>query len=311
MTHRCPWRRAFTLIELLVVLAILGVLIGLLVPALQQVRASANRLACASNLRQLALAVHAYHDAHRRIPYNQFLGPYGGGPDGTAWSWLARLLPYLDQQNLYTQGGLPTKTLRQSGIADQQLAVFLCPADPDSNAGPRTDALNLAGFAAGQTNYKGVSGANWGDDLQGDGARVPTDWRNGGSNGSFDGHSNGDGIFYRVDYLRRLRLEHIRDGTAATFLIGEDVPAVSQSCSWPYGNNATGTCAIPPNAKAPDGSAYPAWNWQNNESFRSHHPGGLHFACADASVHFLSDTIALPLYRALATIRGGEPVSLP
>src|SRR6266498_5967339 len=96
---RCPQRRlGFTLIELLVVLAILGVLIGLLVPALQQVRASANRLACASNLRQLALAVHAYHDAHRRIPYNQFLGAYRGGPDGTAWSWLARLLPYLDQQ---------------------------------------------------------------------------------------------------------------------------------------------------------------------------------------------------------------------
>jgi prepilin-type N-terminal cleavage/methylation domain-containing protein len=261
-------RPGLTLVELLVVLAIIAILIGLLVPAVQKVREAANRTACTSNLRQLALAVHAYHDAERRLPYNQFLGPYKGGPDSTAWSWLARLLPYIEQNNLYAAGSIPRKTLRQSGVADRQLALLLCPSDPGSSSGPRLDAGNLPGFATGQTNYKGVSGANWGDDLQGDGPNFPTDWRNRGSNGSFDGHSRGDGIFYRVDYTRRLRLEHIRDGASNTLLIGEDVPALTEWCSWPYANNAVGTCAIPPNVSPPGGGQYPLWNWQNNESFR-------------------------------------------
>jgi Protein of unknown function (DUF1559) len=119
--------------------------------------------------------------------------------------------------------------------------------------------------------------------------------------------SQGDGLFYR----RRLRLEHISDGTSNTLMIGEDVPALDEWCSWPYANNAYGTCAIPPNVKRPDGSFYPAGDWQNTWSFRSRHPGGVQFACADGSVHFISDNIALPVYRGLATIRGGEAVSLP
>jgi len=104
---------------------------------------------------------------------------------------------------------------------------------------------------------------------------------------------------------------HIRDGTSNTFMIGEDVPATNEWASWPYANNSQGTCAIPPNIRRPDGSHYPAWNWQNNESFRSLHAGGLHFACADGSVHFIHDTIALPVYRALATIHGGEIATVP
>src|SRR5262245_5441486 len=199
-------RRGFTLVELLVVLAIIGVLIGLLLPAVQQVRAAAQRAQCTSNLRQLALAVHHFHDTENRFPYNQFLGPYGGGWDSQAWSWLARLLPYVEQGNLAREGGIPHKTLRQSGVADRQVALFLCPSDAKSSAGPRLDAGNLYGLPVGQTNYKGVSGANWGDDLLGDGPGVDTDWRNPGANGSFDGHSQGDGIFYRMDYRRKLRL---------------------------------------------------------------------------------------------------------
>ncbi|MCI0456940.1 MAG: DUF1559 domain-containing protein [Gemmataceae bacterium] len=303
-------RPAFTLVELLVVLAIIAVLIGLLLPAVQRVRAAADRMQCTSHLRQLALAVHSHHDAHKRLPYNQFLGPHGAGPDSRAWSWLARLLPYLEQNNLSQQGGLPGKTLRQSGVAHQAVAIFLCPADSPLGSA-RTDAGNLEGFAVGHTNYKGVSGSNWGDDLEGVGLQFDTDWRHRGAGGSFDGHAQGDGVFYRGDWRRRLRLEHLRDGTANTFLIGEDVPEVTQWCSWPYANNANGTCSIPPNVKRPDGSDYPAGNWQNNESFRSRHSGGVHFAHADGSVHFVQDSIALQVYRAMATIQGGEAVQLP
>jgi prepilin-type processing-associated H-X9-DG protein len=94
-------------------------------------------------------------------------------------------------------------------------------------------------------------------------------------------------------------------------MIGEDVPQLCQWCSWPYANNANGTCAIPPNVKSPYGGYYPEFNWENNESFRSNHPGGLQFALADGSVRFISNSIELPVYRGLATINGGEKVSLP
>ena len=104
-----PRRAGFTLIELLVVLAIIAVLIGLLLPAVQKVREAANRLSCASNLKQLALSVHTYHDAQNRFPPGQFQGPYGTGPSSSAWSWLARLLPYVEQDALFSQGGSPGK----------------------------------------------------------------------------------------------------------------------------------------------------------------------------------------------------------
>jgi prepilin-type processing-associated H-X9-DG protein len=161
----------------------------------------------------------------------------------------------------------------------------------------------------GNTNYKGVSGANWGDDFdefqQQQGA-FNTDWRNRGTNGSFDGQNHGDGIFYRTNLRFPLRLTDVSDGTSNTFLIGEDVPAKDKWCSWPYANNAHGTCAIPPNVRKPGGGEYNPDNWQNTSGFRSRHPGGVQFAYADGSVHFISDGIGLSVYRAMATIRGGE-----
>jgi prepilin-type processing-associated H-X9-DG protein len=180
---------------------------------------------------------------------------------------------------------------------------LLCPSD-NSWSGPRFNAGNLFGIPVGQTNYKGVSGANWGDRWNGN--QFSTNWRNRGTNGSFKGMDEGDGIFFRSDFIRSLRLEHILDGTSNTFMIGEDIPDLDNYCSWPYSNNANGTCAIPPNVLQPDGSNYPPWNWENNASFRSRHPGGLQFAYADGSVHFVSNGISLPTYRAMATISGGE-----
>lgn len=307
--------RGFTLVELLVVLAILAVLLGLVLPAVQRIRESAARLRCANNLKQLALACHAYHDPNRCLPAGQ-VGPYkkqpgqpyyGWGPDSIAWSWLARLLPYVEQDNLYRQGGIPAKTLRQSGIAADRLTIFLCPSDEESEAGPRTEAGNLEGFPVGRASYKGVSGANWGYD-EGEGHPIATDWPNRGTNGSFDGLIHGDGALGRADAFHPRRLTDFTDGTGNTFLLGEDVNAANRWLSWPYANNAYGTCAIPPNAHKPDGGAYDPFDWSNVWSFRSRHPGGLQFAFADGSVHFVRDSIPLSTYRALATIAGGEVV---
>jgi prepilin-type processing-associated H-X9-DG protein len=106
-------------------------------------------------------------------------------------------------------------------------------------------------------------------------------------------------------------LTDITDGTSNTFMIGEDVPSKNRWCSWPYANNAVGTCAIAPNARRPGGGEYDPGDWQNVYSFRSRHSGGLQFAYADGSVHFVSNSIDLSVYRAMATIRGGEVVSAP
>jgi prepilin-type N-terminal cleavage/methylation domain-containing protein/prepilin-type processing-associated H-X9-DG protein len=303
-------RRGMTLIEMLVVIAIIGVLIALLVPAVQKVREAANRAQCGNNLHQVALGVHQFHDAQHQLPTNRWYGRALSGPTQPNWSWLSKILPYIEQDNIYRTGNVPTATLLQSGVMADQITLFLCPSDDSSWNGPRSDAGNLIGVPVGQTNYKGVAGANWGDDLLGIGANFSTDWRNAGTNGSFDGHSNGDGIFYRMNFLRPLRLTQITDGTSNTFMIGEDLPALDIYCSWPYSNNANGTCAIPPNVER-RGRPYPPANWENCESFRSWHPGGVQFAMADGSARFISDGIDLDIYRALATIRGGEAASPP
>jgi len=299
-----PGRSAFTIIELLVVITVIGILIALLVPAVQAARESARRATCQNNLRQLALAANSFHGDHQRFPPGQCGGKYKFGPDSWCWSWLARLLPYLEHKSLFDQGDVPRQTLRQSGIAAQPVAVFLCPSDPYSWQGPRMDAGNLEGFPVGQTNYKGVSGANWGADESQKLDDIGTLWRNKGTNGSYDGHAHGDGLMWRSDILTPVAAQHVRDGLSRTFMIGEDLPEKNRWCSWPYANNAYGTCAIPPNFTYSD----PNW-WPNTHSFRSAHPGGLNFAMADGSVQFIGQGITLQVYRSLATRAGKEAAS--
>jgi prepilin-type processing-associated H-X9-DG protein len=100
------------------------------------------------------------------------------------------------------------------------------------------------------------------------------------------------------------------DGTSSTFLVGEDLPAANHWFAWVYANSAADTCAIPPNVRDPADADY-SWRWEYALSFRSRHAGGVQFALADGAVRFVPDATDLGVYRALATIRGGEPVSLP
>jgi prepilin-type N-terminal cleavage/methylation domain-containing protein/prepilin-type processing-associated H-X9-DG protein len=312
---RGRFRFGFTLIELLVVIAIIAILIGLLVPAVQKVREAAARISCSNNLHQLGLAVHAYHDAAGRIPYD--MSPESGqsvnwGLKGTNWSWLAQILPYVEQGNLYTQANVPNALLGDSSaFISAQIKTFLCPSD-NAQSGPRNNAADLSG-AIGQTNYKGVSGANW---QWGDARWNPSP----STNGSLNGLAAGDGMFYRGDGSKKLTIPQITDGTSNTFMIGEDVPDYSLWCSWPYSNNAVGTCAIYPNSKNAAGKIYSSniqtsqtasTSWPDTYSFRSRHSGGLQFAMADGSVRFIQDGIDPATYRAMATIRGGEVANSP
>src|SRR5207302_7674666 len=123
-------RRAFTLIELLVVIAILGVLIGLLLPAMQKVRAAASRIKCANNLKQIGLALHQYTDANNSLPPNGVF-TYGGSAvvQTSPWSALSRLLPFIEQDNLFRCIDFSTTYATQPCISSQRIAPFLCPSE--------------------------------------------------------------------------------------------------------------------------------------------------------------------------------------
>ena len=317
-------RTGFTLIELLVVIAIIAILISLLVPAVQRVRESANRTQCENNLKQLALACHNYHDAFGTLPRNgdpknlanSHSGPGTGccGVTGAHWSWIAQILPYIEEPALYADGGLPYGYINANAQSLKVLAApiptVMCPSDlrysSTAGDGVRIDAADLAPTPAGVTNYKGVAGSNWGKDHWPAETDFATTYRNVGKNGSFNGLENGDGIFWRGDVRKgKMPLRYITDGTSNTFMIGEDLPDMVLWNAWAYSNGATATCAIPPNNG--DTTVAPGINdWPNRYSFRSRHPGGLQFAMADGSVHFIRQDIPQSVYRALATIRGDE-----
>jgi prepilin-type N-terminal cleavage/methylation domain-containing protein len=310
-------REGFTLIELLVVIAIIAILIGLLVPAVQKVREAAARSQCANNMKQLALAVHGYHDANKYLPYNAGPG-YNYTPNSrNCWSWLVRILPFIEQGNVYNATGLPSnpnQTIAGAGASVQaQIPTFLCPSDPSTSIGPRTDEANIGSsfnyggpaITVGQTNYKGVCGSNWAW-----GSYVVTDPAPAyGSNGL----DAGNGVFFRTDYTKKKKLTNITDGTSNTFMIGEAIGSMDVHCDWVFFNHATGTCAIPLNSAMASGQ--PGYNnptdWPDVYSFRSYHPQGANFAMADATVHYVNQSIDITLYRALATIQGGEVASLP
>jgi prepilin-type N-terminal cleavage/methylation domain-containing protein/prepilin-type processing-associated H-X9-DG protein len=309
MTRRT--RTAFTLIELLVVIAIIGILIGLLVPAVQKVREASNRMACANNMKQIVLASHCFHDTYSYFPTNsQNEGAWNWSfqKNAKSWSWLARLLPYLEQQNLLTQLNVDQDTLGQhTALLTIGLNVFYCPSDDARDRNPSDDRANLGKLSgdpwtyAATSNYKGVTGDCW----------CYGNYANQCSN-TCNGLNTGNGIFASRDDIptNKVDIASVTDGTSNTFLIGEDIPALNAHCTWPYANGSLGTCAIPPNHNVPYGGSNIYLGWPDLYSFRSRHPGGLQFGFADGSVRFISDTIPLTVYRALASRNGGESVSL-
>jgi prepilin-type N-terminal cleavage/methylation domain-containing protein len=308
-------RSAFTLIELLVVIAIIAVLIALLVPAVQKVREAAARGQCQNNLKQLALAVHGFHDANKRMPYNG--SPFDTVNDGTgttqfSWSFFARMLPFMEQSALYQSANIDTASLQGNIATKTNIETFFCPSDEAQSQSPSPNTANnwITSAPVALTNYKGVSGSNfcWGP------------WPNVGTNGSCDcfyqnNTGGGDGLFFRTDIVFHRRLSDITDGTSNTFMIGESIPLLDCWCAWPYANTAVGTCNFPPNINLDkkygicDAAAVSAdAAWANTFGFRSRHVAGLQFAYADGSVHFIQESIDLPTYRAMATIQGNEPL---
>lgn len=190
----CP-RRGFTLIELLTVIAIISLLMGLLLPAVQAARESARRMECGNNLKQLGLAAHQHHDTHQHLPPG--VGYYPTEKNGAFGTYFFHLLPFLDQENLYNRslGRVPfpapagPKTVHYPGNNDvyrQSVRVFLCPSDPSVGPG---GVVIVDGVSFGASSYATnalVSSRNALNSLphqipQGK-ARVPADFPDGTSN---------------------------------------------------------------------------------------------------------------------------------
>ncbi len=209
-------RQAFTLIELLVVIAIIGILVGLLLPAVQKVREAAARIQCTNNLKQIGLALHGYHDANNVFPSGYV--DSNTNPDSTpnndvgpGWGWAAMILPYAEQGNVYNQinfsqgVGLGSNT----AISQQPLKMFQCPSDPYQ----QNFTVWPTGVVVAHGNYVGCNGweecfNNAGGDAQGQGAD--------GLVGGFG--LAGDGCFYRNSHTR---IANITDGMSDTIIVGE------------------------------------------------------------------------------------------
>jgi prepilin-type N-terminal cleavage/methylation domain-containing protein/prepilin-type processing-associated H-X9-DG protein len=306
--HRCH-RSAFTLVELLVVIGIIGVLIGLLLPAVQKVREAASRIQCANNLKQIGLACHHHHDTYGRFPPGwvqaPFTVPQGNIIEGGAGTFTF-LLPYLEQEALARiyRWDRRAQGPENQPVATTQLQVLQCPsAEPDRWVTAVEDPGNYGYGGKGACgDYAGVR---------------EIDTRLVGL-GLVDRAADYRGVLTR-DYLTRLA--DITDGASQTILVtecagrpkrwraGRQVPGIyAEGGAWVSGTLIFGQGSTADGATKPGPCAI---NCTNDRQVYSFHPGGANAVFADGSVHFLKAGIDIRVVAALVTRAGGEVVTIP
>jgi len=324
-------RRGFTLVELLVVIAIIGILIALLLPAVQAAREAARRAQCTDHLHNLGLAVHNYHDVYKNFPLNYADWNVVTPDQGRSITWITSSLPFIEQQPLFDaidfRYGIRNDPRNPGTLAApanlwaarQKIPILLCPSD--SAEGVLNNRANLEdlGFL-GVTNYKGCAGANWAW-----GTWPVTGKGHGTSQWGTDGNGldAGNGVYFRCGFIKDVqgnayapKFSLVQDGTSNTFLFGEAIPVWCQHTSWWWFNHTTATCAVPLNARAQCQNTGGKnadliacfWDWPNNYSFMSKHPGGANFCMVDGSVRFIANAIDITNYRSLATEANGEVI---
>jgi prepilin-type N-terminal cleavage/methylation domain-containing protein/prepilin-type processing-associated H-X9-DG protein len=304
-------KKGFTLVELLVVIAIIAILVGLLLPAVQSAREAARRLQCSNRQRQLGLATLTYNTANQVIPISlDGSGSTRHGPSPSTYEnghgWILAVLPFIEQQALFdvfaNNGGFDGNMHAGQGIksaacrsaVQTPLAGLQCPSDGQASK-LETQQWQWNNIEVAVTSFKGVMGDS----------RMGSTSTFGGTPYCNDGHEECNGLFWRNSYQYPNRYNNMRDGTTNTFMIGEDLAEYNRHSMWAYSNGDTSSTYAPLNynPNPPDPGT-----WWEMRGFRSLHPGGATFCMADGSVHFINESIALDLYRALSTRNGGEIV---
>jgi prepilin-type N-terminal cleavage/methylation domain-containing protein/prepilin-type processing-associated H-X9-DG protein len=278
--------RAFTLTELLVVIAIIGILSGLLLPAVQMAREAARRIQCANHLKQLALAMHSYHDIHRVLPPALI----GDEERADGWSWAAMLLPQIEQQPLHSQidfSRWPTDEANASLIATP-LSVFRCPSEVARRTATYIELDTFQQVTVPLDNY-GLSGT-WGV-IYGDVERVSfSDVRDGLTNT----------ILLAESTFSSLELEE--ESMFGELLTG----GITWSTSLFAGGEPTEVVILLPGVICTHGIREPGESHLAQPS--SYHPGGAQFALFDGSVRFISAATDAEIFTALSTRDGGETI---
>ncbi|EAQ79270.1 DUF1559 domain-containing protein [Blastopirellula marina] len=306
--------KGFTLVELLVVIAIIGVLIALLLPAVQQAREAARRMQCGNNLKQIGLGMHNYHDVIQKLPpgwiyYDE--GRVANTYGKATWGWGTLLLPYIEQAPLYDQLSPNTKEVSSVDInlTGTYLPAFICPTDNPPKL------VTSGSFVSGASNYSGVLGRF--DTAEAGTAYSPN-----------VPAVSGGALYYRTDAVNEtyrpegvmgpkgFRFRDITDGLSNTLLVGEKSQKISKNaggwagarydrclgCSYGCLFGVVGVVDFSINE---DGGAA---GWRRERVFTSRHPGGAQFALCDGSVRFLPETIDADTYLWLGQRNDGQVV---
>jgi prepilin-type N-terminal cleavage/methylation domain-containing protein/prepilin-type processing-associated H-X9-DG protein len=321
------WRTAFTLVELLVVITIIGILISLLLPAVQAAREAARRMRCCNNLKQLGLAVLNYENAHQVLPPGACLSESMTSPTLTHMgSILVYLLPFVEQQAVYDAYDFRMPPIVGQRLAGKNveirtivIATFVCPSDdhPPTFDVPSSDGFWLGtGRTVALHNYAASAGPTTVPN-PGNPSCPCTHGFNGSAFGEWDTPTTA-GPFDRMSTCRPVA--KIRDGLSNTIFLGEIRPLCSLhgQRGWEESCNGSGSIStiIPINfdtcAREAGGTdnCRRYCNWDTEWGFKSAHPGGANFVFGDGSVHIIPETIDYQTYQYLGGIADGHSVSV-
>lgn len=300
---RSSHNRGFTLVELLVVIAIIGVLVSLLLPAVQMARESARRTQCSNNLRQLGIASHTFHDTMGFLP-PAFIGDNSDTPNGFA-TWAALILPYIEGSNQYAQWDVRYRVGDQNASATQtQVKTYICPSRP-------LPVLSVSDFstAGGSLSDYAASFGSEANYTSSNGALIP--------NTPYVAQDS-TGKWYVTQWSGQTRLADLTDGTSSTFLFGEKhvrpsslrgknedrsvFSGVRNTHRRMAGISPNGTNVrplMPPNAQTPALA---------NSSFGGPHPGVCQFVFGDSSVRAVRTNVDLLTLTNLVVRNDGNPI---